>query len=132
MMLIHLLIIILVLLIIRPIALEQQGGGLNAPFSMLEAKEMEGIPSWSGKPNPKNESRPVKITGNGPQMTYYGHGIPLKPVEPGPIMNPLKLVHNAGIAVKPECCPSPYSYDNGCLCGALEDVSMALTGRRDH
>ncbi len=134
MMFINVLIIILVLLIIRPVQGQmQQGGSLNAPFSLLTSKEMDGIPSLAGKVNPKNESRPVmgKDQSKGPAMTYYGHGIPLRPVEPGPLLDPLKIVHNAGIAVKPECCPSPYSYDNGCLCGALEDITMSLTGRRN-
>jgi hypothetical protein len=134
MMFINVLIIILVLLIIRPVQGQmQQGGSLNAPFSLLTSKEMDGIPSLAGKVNPKNESRPVigKDQSKGPAMTYYGHGMSLRPVEPGPLLDPLKIVHNAGIAVKPECCPSPYSYDNGCLCGALEDITMSLTGRRN-
>jgi hypothetical protein len=134
MMLIHLLVLILVLLILQPLAFNgQHGGSLNAPFSLLESKEMAGIleseggPSWSGRVNPKNPERPVKATyTSSPPMTYYGHGIPLKPVEPGPIMNPLKIVHNTKLAFKPECCPSPYSSDQGCLCGALEDISKDL------
>jgi len=139
MMLIHLLAVMLALLILQPFTVKQHGGSLNAPFSLLESKEMAGIleseggPSWSGRVNPSNPTRPVKIdSASSPPMTYYGHTIPLKPVEPGPIINPLKIVHNTKLAFKPECCPSPYSSDAGCLCGAIEDVSMELTGRRDH
>ena len=112
-----------------------QRGGSGRPFSMLEEKEMGGIleqeggPSWSGRENPKNTERPVFMADKNP-ITYYGHGIPLVPVEPGPILDPMKIVHNSGLAVRPECCPSPYSTDRGCVCGAIEDISLAVKGLR--
>jgi hypothetical protein len=90
--------------------------------------------------NSKNTSRwetpaprPVMIRNikkGSPPMTYYGHGIPLVDVEPGPIIDPFKIAHNTGLAVLPECCPSPYSSSNGCLCGAIEEVSELATGRK--
>ena len=88
---------------------------------------MEGIEhvSLSGKVNLKNPSRPVMMTDKAP-ITYYGPGIPLYPVEPGPILSPLKLPHNTKIASSLSCCPSPYSSDQGCFCGAIEDISKAL------
>jgi hypothetical protein len=107
---------------------DQQGG---RPFSMIGEKEMEGIlekeggPSWSGRENPVNKDRPVYMVDKNP-ITYYGHGIPLIPVEPGPILDPMKIVHNSGLAVRPECCPSPYSTDRGCVCGAIEDINKSF------
>ena len=111
-----------------------QSGGATRPFSMLDEKEMAGIleqeggPSWSGKQNPANKERPVFMADKTP-ITYYGHQIPLVSPEPGPILDPMKIVHNSGLAVRPECCPSPYSTDRGCVCGAIEDISRVTTGR---
>lgn len=124
----NILILILVLLLasvmlLAPVPCTQKGGTVMGPFQTLTEQEMEGVPgTWSGKPNAKNnDSRPIMVADKNP-ITYYGHGIPIIPVEPGPIINPLKIAHNSGIAVLPECCPSPYSTDRGCLCGALEDL----------
>jgi hypothetical protein len=100
----------------------QYGGTVMGPFQTLTEPEMEGVPgSWSNKPNAKNTARPIMMKDKNP-ITYYGHGMPLVPVEPGPIINPMHIVHNTGLAVSPECCPSPYSTDSGCVCGALEDI----------
>lgn len=100
----------------------QLGGTVMGPFQTLTEVEMDGVPgSWSGKVNPKNPARPIMMADKNP-ITYYGHGIPLVPVEPGPIINPMHIVHNTGLAVSPDCCPSPYSTDRGCLCGAIEDI----------
>ena len=106
----------------------QHGGMLMGPFSLLSEKEMEGIEhvSLSGKVNAKsNPVRPILMKDKSP-ITYYGHGIPLYPVEPGPLIGPLKLPHNTKIASSLSCCPSPYSSDQGCFCGAYEEISKAL------
>ncbi len=107
----------------RPAA-AQTGGTVMGPFKTLSENEMDGVPgSWSGKPTASGlDTRPILVADK-KQITYYGHGIPLRPVEPGPMYGePLKLPHNTDLAVRPECCPSPYSTDRGCLCGAIEDI----------
>ncbi len=120
--------VILIVILIGLIFNFQSGQTGGAPFSLLSEKQMEGVKgSWSDKENSKDTGRPVFETGKG--ITYYGHGIPLYPVEPGPLLDPLKLPHNTNIATSPSCCPSPYSSDQGCYCGAIEDISKALTGR---
>jgi hypothetical protein len=127
------LVLLLTLTLVKGRAVNQQSGG--RPFSMLDEKEMDGIlekeggPSWSGRPNPVKKDRPVYMTDKNP-IVYYGHGIPLVPVEPGPILDPMKIVHNSGLAVRPECCPSPYSTDRGCVCGAIEDIAAAVKSKR--
>ena len=106
----------------------QRGGTLMSPFSLLDEPQMEGIEaSWANKENPKNTERPVVQQDK--KITYYGHGIPLYPVEPGVLLDPMKLPHNTNIATSPSCCPSPYSSDQGCYCGAIEDIQKALSGR---
>lgn len=109
----------------------QSGGTLMSPFSLLREPQMEGIESsWANKENPKNPARPGIYTGK--KITYYGHGIPLYPVEPGVLLDPMKLPHNTNIATSPSCCPSPYSSDQGCYCGAIEDIQKALSGPFKH
>jgi hypothetical protein len=125
------LIILLILLAgLRRVSSAQTGGTVMGPFKTLSENEMDGVPgSWSGKPTASGAgTRPILVADKNP-ITYYGHGIPLRPVEPGPMdRDPLMLPHNTDLAVRPECCPSPYSTDRGCLCGAIEDIKK-LTSR---
>ena len=81
----------------------------------------QGVPvSYSGQINtPGRVPRPQKQNSI---YTYYGHGIPLITTKPGPIQNPLLLPHNMGLRCAPECCPSPYSCDHGCLCADLRHM----------
>ena len=117
-----LIIFILILTIYRH---DVQTGG--KPFKELSETEMEGVVgSWANKENPKNPARPGIYTGK--KITYYGHGIPLYPIEPGVLLDPMKLPHNVNIDTSPSCCPSPYSSDQGCYCGAIEDIQRALSG----
>ena len=117
-----LLILLLFLFLLLTIpSLKRQSGGASFTFSAINSPQMEGIPTLAGIPNPANPKRPVMRLDKD-VITYYGHGLPLTPVKPGPIVGPLKIAHNSGIATLPECCPSPYSSDNGCLCGAIENL----------
>jgi hypothetical protein len=123
--LVALAIVIFALIFVEPRpCLTQRGGTVMGPFQTLTEKEMDGVPdSWSGRPNPSNPSRPIYVADRNP-ITYYGHNIPPIPVEPGPLLHPMNIAPNSGLAVLPECCPSPYSTDRGCLCGAMEDLRI--------
>jgi hypothetical protein len=123
--------VMLTILILACCYTKVQRGG--SPFSLLSEQQMKGISTWANKVNPASVNRPIMIRNRKagtPPMTYYGHGIPLNDVEPGPILDPFKIAHNTGLATLPQCCPSPYSSSQGCLCGAIEEVSQLTTGRR--
>ena len=111
--------ILLLIVLVTPIltANKIQSGGM----STLSEDISQGVPvSYSGQINtPGRVPRPQKQNSI---YTYYGHGIPLITTKPGPIQNPLLLPHNMGLRCAPECCPSPYSCDHGCLCADLRHM----------
>ena len=48
--------------------------------------------------------------------TYQGHSLPLTPVDNTTLWGPPITPHYLNVRCSPECCPSPYSCDHGCLC----------------
>lgn len=97
----------------------QQGG---APFSLLTDDIGKGVPgSYSGIPAGPDLRKQIYVAPLGALVpTYYGNGIPLVDRPPGIFENRVTPHHNPKCA--PECCPSPYSCDRGCLCVDLKGL----------
>lgn len=103
---------------------KQRGGGMQAlqmvpDFQQIGDDIGDGVEgSYSGKKNKGKTNAERRQFLSKPYMTYAGHGIPLKDEEKLPVAsnNPMLMVHNLGLQCKPECCPSDYSCDNGCMC----------------
>lgn len=97
-----------------------QHGGMSKPFSGIEEDMGHGVPgSYSGQPNGPDPTKQQYHAPKGKLVpTYYGHGIPLKDNDrfPGPFEGPRLTSHHFNPKCAPECCPSPYSCDRGCLC----------------
>ena len=104
--------------------LSQQVGGSrttrlsgNAPFSLLGQNISDGVQgSYAGIINGPDPTKQQLSPTDLPLPTYYGHSIPLLPVTPGPFDTPPITPHHLNAKCSPECCPSPYSCDHGCLC----------------
>ena len=102
------------------------GGAIIGPFSYMDEDIGQGVPgSMSGVHN--KAAAPVAepvCNKNQPERVYYGHGVPLRYEDraPGPLVdnNGTLHMHHLCVDCKPECCPSPYSCDHGCLCAALD------------
>lgn len=108
--------IICLLLILTPYS--QTGGTMPRPFSDInEIHGIDVVGSVNGQvPSLTREDWP--LISKQLEHTYYGHDIPLSHEDrkPGKIENPLQISHNLGVRCSPDCCPSPYSCDRGCLC----------------
>jgi len=100
-----------------------QVGGMylsgNAPFSQIHDNIGTGVKGSyanvvNGPDITKQKINPTKD----PLPTYYGHGIPLASNmrSPGPFLEEPITPHHLNPKCSPECCPSPYSCDHGCLC----------------
>lgn len=111
--------------------LAQYGGH----FSFIEDDMGDGVPnSYSRKPHPPQPDRPkfnkaLHSSTVNPPPTFYGHGAPLRPDPPKPFENPLPLPHHLNLECSPECCPSPYSCDRGCVCASVESISKLVKGK---
>lgn len=119
--------VLLLLLFLTPTT--YQTGGMP-PFSDINKSTMYGVPSSIDQQlNLPTDRKPWPIrTGSEfgqPNHTYYGHGIPLQheDIQPGKIWNPLLTYHNLNLKCSPDCCPSPYSCDKGCVCTTLQDLN---------
>jgi hypothetical protein len=91
----------------------------NAPFASIRHNVGNGVKgsyaNMINGPDPtKQKINPTKVL----LPTYYGHGIPLAPnmLAPGPLWGQSITPHHLNAKCSPECCPSPYSCDHGCLC----------------
>lgn len=99
----------------------QHGGQSGSkPFSKISEDIGNGVPgSYSGQPNGPDPTKPRYTAPKGQLVpTYYGFGIPLADNYrfPGPFEGPRLTSHHFNPKCAPECCPSPYSCDRGCLC----------------
>lgn len=120
-------VIVTIVLIVMYFAIssQQKGGApadpqlqnVSGPFSGIGSFIGDGVcSSWDNKPNGPDRKKPQLNPTDQPLMTYYGHGIPLDPSPPGDFDGMPITPHNLNPKCAPECCPSPYSCDHGCLC----------------
>jgi hypothetical protein len=93
----------------------QQGG---RPFSDINTHMGKGVPgSYADIPNGPDPTKQQYAAKKDQLLpTYYGHGIPLHTRAPGPFEGPPLTSHAFNPKCSPDCCPSPYSCDKGCLC----------------
>jgi hypothetical protein len=98
----------------------QYGGATMGPFSYLNEDISDGIDgSWSKRENIGSARWNARIEHGDGIPTFYGHGIPLLYEQrlPGKFSEePMLIAHNLNPKIAPECCPSPFSTDRGCLC----------------
>jgi hypothetical protein len=99
----------------RQVGGRQVGG---RPFSDIDAHIGEGVPgSYGNIVNGPDLTKPQYTAKKDVVLpTYYGHGIPLYDRAPGPFESQRLSSHYFNPKCAPECCPSPYSCDKGCLC----------------
>lgn len=110
-------ILTLLMLVVILVGASQQAQNGGAPFSGIGQHIGQGISgSYSNIVNGPDPTKQMIHPTKNPLPTYYGHGIPLQPVQPGPFDSPPITPHNLNAKCSPECCPSPYSCDHGCLC----------------
>lgn len=91
----------------------------NAPFSLLGQDMGQGVQgSYAGVINGPDPTKQIlyPYSLKSPLPTYYGHSLPLKPATPGPFVDSPITPHHLNAKCSPDCCPSPYSCDHGCLC----------------
>ena len=90
------------------------------PFSYLTEDISDGMNgSWSKRENVGSRRWNARIEHGDGIPTFYGHGIPLLYEQrlPGKSdQEPMLIAHNLNPKIAPECCPSPFSTDRGCLC----------------
>ncbi len=87
---------------------------ISVPFGEINDNISIGNPSsWSNRINPSLHKNKY---GERDAIIYHGYGIPLphedrptKPVEKS-------MVYLENYKCAPECCPSVYTCDNGCVC----------------
>lgn len=104
-------------------SLGQSGGGLELNFSDLTDDISKGNPiSWSARQNLPGPHSGTEFAET-PAFTFWGSGIPLthetRVGKPDPVIRPQDRIHtlsSANLRCSPECCPSPYSCDHGCVC----------------
>lgn len=88
----------------------------SAPFASIHDNIGKGVNgSYAGVTNGSDPTK-QRFIKNADTFTYYGHGIPLDPVKPGPLWGDPITPHHLNPQCSPGCCPSPYSCDHGCLC----------------
>jgi hypothetical protein len=89
----------------------------NAPFSLIDTHMGTGVKgTYANIINGPDETKQMIKPTSTPLITYYGHGIPLYPVQPGKFDQAPMSPHHLNPKCSPDCCPSPYSCDKGCLC----------------
>lgn len=120
---------------LQPTSKQNGGGDLSLNFSPMTDDISQGNPvSWSGR-----ENLPGHHSGNEfadqPALTFWGSGIPLTHETrlgiPDPVVRPRDRIHtlsSANVKCSPECCPSPYSCDHGCLCYRRNRQGGQVTG----
>lgn len=97
----------------------QIGGHGPTDFSVLDDYVGKGVPgSYANRINDPDPTKQMLFPTTDLLPTYYGHGIPLTPHDrkPGPLYGKPITPHHLNAKCSPECCPSPYSCDHGCLC----------------
>lgn len=93
----------------------------TAPFSGLDNHIGDGVHAsydniLNGEPeHTKRITNPLTPIGT-LLPTYQGHSLPLTPVGNTTLWGPPITPHHLNVKCAPECCPSPYSCDHGCLC----------------
>jgi hypothetical protein len=112
---------------------KQKGGSYrlagNAPFSLVDDYIGKGIKgSYANIINGPDETKQKLNPTEKPRMTFYGHSIPLVPQEPGKFWGIPMTPHHKNPKCAPECCPSPYSCDKGCLCVDIDGLRNTNTG----
>ena len=99
---------------------KQHGGGTlsgNAPFGLIDDFVGKGVKgSYAKILNGPDETKQQLQPTLSPKPTFYGHSIPLIPQVPGKFWGNPITPHHKNPKCAPECCPSPYSCDKGCLC----------------
>lgn len=97
----------------------QKGGYLELNFSEITDDISTGNNlSWSNKKNvsgPHHSSRPEYTE---QKFTFWGHGVPLAHETKLGKHYSQKIPTLSGMNLRcsPECCPSPYNCDGGCVC----------------
>lgn len=132
----------------------QRGGsslpsGLDVPFSNTEKDQpySGNTISWTGKPNypdPVRREHPSYLDMSVPtnNVTFWGHGLPLvyetKSAYPDPSKykeydSDLELrdktLSGKNLICSPDCCPSPYSCDRGCVCYSRDVKCFRYDGK---
>jgi hypothetical protein len=113
----------------RPLAspiMSGGAGGMAQVFSGLRDDISKGVPgSYSNVQNGPDPTKQKYTTKTAELLpTFYGHGIPLVSQPPGPFDGVPLTSHHFNAKCSPECCPSPYSCDKGCLCVDLEGLKQ--------
>ena len=107
---------------------KQVGGGKlsgNAPFSLVNEFVGQGIKgSYANMINGPDETKQILTPTQNPLPTFYGHSIPLLPQSPGKFIGQPITPHHKNPKCAPECCPSPYSCDKGCLCVDIDGLRL--------
>lgn len=104
---------------------------VSGPFSKIGAFVGEGLSgTWDNKINGPDTTKQQLNRSEHPLMTYYGHSVPLldEVRQPGDFDSMPITPHSLNPKCAPECCPSPYSCDHGCLCvdqDGLRDAAWA-------
>lgn len=101
----------------------QHGGNLGAYFSEITDDISKGnAVSWSNRKNSPGPHAGNEFADQ-PAFTFWGSGIPLihetRLGIPDPVIRKkhrIETLSSANLRCSPECCPSPYSCDHGCLC----------------
>lgn len=87
---------------------------LSLNFSDINMSIAEGNPiSWAGIKNQPGDKRPQY--NQNPNLVFQGHNFPLARETYQPLKGENTLVTHK-MKCSPDCCPSPYSCDHGCLC----------------
>lgn len=91
----------------------KEGFGSPISGSPIEDDIKQGNPaSWSGRPNPPGKGEEL----DNPQIVYQGTPLPLA-YETRLATSPVdSMFYLARYRCSPDCCPSPYSCDHGCVC----------------